>query len=320
MLRISSRNHHHARGFYLGPLPPRCPRSHHAKPLTGRAQGQWHTVTAQDWPLDLCSYVSHSVLSPVLRTGGAAGRNAPIKVPPKASPSSGSQAAGSSSSGSSAPLPPCSGYPAALNTSSTPDVGAGCPDSSEAHLHAAEKFACELLAGGSTLQAKDLERLYDLLPKETSPRDPGGRTPSSFSSGAYNKGGITGLRKAIQDFPKATRCLTHFVRTVRPQHVFSTVSLYDNVCTSLHRDGRNSPIDNLVLPLTKFSGGEVWLKDEKGTVPQSLDDCEVMGTALGVWHKHRGDARPASAETAPCFKSSTVTRSFSNAASHFQVL
>ncbi|CAE7332120.1 unnamed protein product, partial [Symbiodinium microadriaticum] len=212
----------------------------------GRAQGQWHTVTAQDWPLDLCSYVSHSVLSPVLRTGGAAG------------------------------------YPAAVKTSSTPDVGAGCPDSPEAHLHAAEKFASELLAGGSTLQAKDLERVYDLLPKETSPRDPDGRTPSSFSSGAYNKGGVTGLRKAIQDFPKATRCLTHFVRTVRPQHVFSTVSLYDNVCTSLHRDSRNSPIDNLVLPLTKFSGGEVWLKDEKGTVPQSLDDCEVMGTAFAI--------------------------------------
>ncbi|CAE7611856.1 unnamed protein product, partial [Symbiodinium sp. KB8] len=192
------------------------------------------------------SYVSHSVLSPVLRTGGAAG------------------------------------YPAVVNPHCNPDVGAGYPDSSEAHLHAAEKFACELLTGGSTLQAKDLERLYDLLPKETSPRDPDGRTPSSFSSGAYNKGGITGLRKAIQDFPKATRCITHFVRSVRPQHVFSTVSLYDNVCTSLHRDSRNSPIDNLVLPLTKFSGGEVWLKDEKGKVPQSLDDCEVMGTALAI--------------------------------------
>ncbi|CAE7433798.1 unnamed protein product, partial [Symbiodinium microadriaticum] len=174
------------------------------------------------------------------------------------------------------------GYPAVVNPHCNPDVGAGYPDSSEAHLHAAEKFACELLTGGSTLQAKDLERLYDLLPKETSPRDPDGRTPSSFSSGAYNKGGITGLRKAIQDFPKATRCITHFVRSVRPQHVFSTVSLYDNVCTSLHRDSRNSPIDNLVLPLTKFSGGEVWLKDEKGKVPQSLDDCEVMGTALAI--------------------------------------
>ncbi|CAE7247092.1 unnamed protein product [Symbiodinium sp. CCMP2456] len=47
-------------------------------------------------------------------------------------------------------------------------------------------------------------------------------------------------------------------------------------------DSRNSPVDNLVLPLTKFSGGEVWLKDEDGTVPQSLEQVEVMGKAASI--------------------------------------
>ena len=45
-----------------------------------------------------------------------------------------------------------------------------------------------------------------------------------------------------------------------------------------------------------------------------------QGHVRGVWHKHRGDARPASADTAPCFKASTVIRTFSYAASHLHDL
>ena len=91
------------------------------------------------------------------------------------------------------------------------------PDSSEAHAHEAERFASQLLSKGTSLSSADIVSLYDVLPKEVSARDPDGRIPSSFSTGAYNKGGLTGLRKAAHDFPMTTRCLARFVKNSWPQ-------------------------------------------------------------------------------------------------------
>ena len=77
-------------------------------------------------------------------------------------------------------------------------------------MHEAERLASQLLSKGTSLSSADITRLYDVLPKEVSARDPDGRIPSSFSTGAYNKGGLTGLRKAAHDFPTTTRCLAQF--------------------------------------------------------------------------------------------------------------
>ena len=156
------------------------------------------------------------------------------------------------------------------------------PDSSEAHSHEAETLAARLLAKGTAVCAGDLVGLYDKLPKEVSPRDPDGRIPSSFSTGAYNKGGLTGLRKAVPDFPTVTRCLVKFVEKAWPQHVYSTLGIYDNVCTSLHRDSRNASFDNLIIPLTEFGGGHLWIQDDSGTVPQVHNSSEVMGTPVPI--------------------------------------
>ncbi|CAE7249029.1 unnamed protein product [Symbiodinium sp. CCMP2592] len=111
---------------------------------------------------------------------------------------------------------------------------------------------------------------------------PEGRIPSSFSTGAYNKGGLTGLRKACHDFPLATKCLVRFVRSVRPFHPFSTISIYDNVCTALHKDSRNACCENLIIPLTQFSGGELWLQQDNGAIPQTFGGSEVFGTAMPI--------------------------------------
>ncbi|CAE7351551.1 unnamed protein product [Symbiodinium sp. CCMP2592] len=131
-------------------------------------------------------------------------------------------------------------------------------------------------------RAEDIIRLYEALPKEVSARDPEGRIPSSFSTGAYNKGGLTGLRKACHDFPLATKCLVRFVRSMRPFHPFSTISIYDNVCTALHKDGRNACCENLIIPLTQFSGGELWMQQDQGATPQNFGGSEVFGTAVPI--------------------------------------
>ncbi|CAE7193933.1 unnamed protein product [Symbiodinium sp. CCMP2592] len=247
-----------AEGCYTGPLPPRCPHSHHPKPLVGRQGRNWNTASSVEWPTALCDYLLHSILPSVLRTGGDAGRNA---GPPEG--------------------PSVSVSPAASGLGPQADSGLG-PDSSEAHAHNAEALACEILSKGEAPRAEDIIRLYEALPKEVSARDPEGRIPSSFSTGAYNKGGLTGLRKACHDFPLATKCLVRFVRSMRPFHPFSTISIYDNVCTALHKDSRNACCENLIIPLTQFSGGELWMQQDQGATPQIFGGSEVFGTAVPI--------------------------------------
>ncbi|CAE7560223.1 unnamed protein product [Symbiodinium sp. CCMP2592] len=94
--------------------------------------------------------------------------------------------------------------------------------------------------------------------------------------------GLTGLRKACHDFPLATKCLVRFVRSMRPFHPFSTISIYDNVCTALHKDSRNACCENLIIPLTQFSGGELWMQQDKGATPQDFGGSEVFGTAVPI--------------------------------------
>ncbi|CAE7837757.1 unnamed protein product [Symbiodinium sp. CCMP2592] len=257
-----------AQGRYVGPLPPHCPHSHHPKPLVGRQGRDWNTASSVEWPAALCEHLLHSILPSVLRTRGDAGRNA---GPPKGL---GSSTAGSPLSSPAVPSisvsPAASGLGPQADSGVGPQAGAG-PDSSEAHAHNAEALACEIPSKDEAPRAE-----------EVSARDPEGRIPSSFSTGAYNNGGLTGLKKACHHFPLATKCLVRFVRSLRPFHPFSTISMYDNVCTALHKDSRNACCENLIIPLTQFSGGELWLQQDNGAIPQTFGGSEVFGTAVPI--------------------------------------
>ena len=317
-----------AQGRYTGPLPPRCPHSHHPKPLVGRSGRVWISASSLDWPQALCEHVLHSILPSVLRTRGDSGENAPDTSGGADVPNLKTLASAAGRTSSLPAAPSNSGCPAASGLGSQvatgpavpkvssqvatgtavhvgsqvatgPAVHVGSqvatgPDSSEAHAHEAERFASQLLSKGSSLSSADIVSLYDVLPKEVSARDPDGRIPSSFSTGAYNKGGLTGLRKAAHDFPMTTRCLARFVKNSWPQHTFSTLSVYDNVCTALHRDSRNASFDNLIIPLTEFGGGQLWLEDDSGTVPQTRGESEIWGTPIPIPRKGlRFNAREA---------------------------
>ena len=70
--------------------------------------------------------------------------------------------------------------------------------------------------------------------------------------------------------------------------------MYDNVCTALHRDSRNASFDNLIIPLTEFGGGQLWLEDDSGTVPQTRGESEIWGTPIPIPRKGlRFNAREA---------------------------
>ena len=119
------------------------------------------------------------------------------------------------------------------------DTAAG--DSGAAASDVPENFAGELLEQ-ERLQKSDIETLFDMLPKEHPPRQEEGQAGgTSFSTGCYSKGGITGLRHNTTAYPKSTRVLVRFASQTFPSLRFTTLSLFDGVKTPMHRDSRNGP-------------------------------------------------------------------------------
>ena len=122
----------------------------------------------------------------------------------------------------------------------------------------AEKFAWTLLSG-PRISASDLRTLFTLLPHEASPR---GEEGFSFGSGAYVHGGVVGLRANTKEFPLSTMCLALWLRHVRPDLKFTSCMVLHECQADLHRDLQNSPLVNIIVPLSSFSGGTLWVEGE----------------------------------------------------------
>ena len=72
------------------------------------------------------------------------------------------------------------------------------------------------------------------------------------------KSGKEGLWEASKQFPKATEALARFVRQAKPAFKFSAIMMFKDIKTPMHRDSRNAPFPNLVIPIGDFKGGEIW--------------------------------------------------------------
>ena len=148
-----------------------------------------------------------------------------------------------------------------------------------------EDFAGELLEQ-ERLQRSDIQTLFDMLPKEHPPRQEEGQTGgTSFTTGCYSKGGITGLRHNTTAYPKSTRVLVRFARQTFPSLRFTTLALFDGVKTPMHRDSRNGPHPNGVCPVSTFTGGQIWVEEDGGgcvmDTPKGKSDGKLLEVAEG---------------------------------------
>ena len=139
-------------------------------------------------------------------------------------------------------------------------------------LAAAEKFAWTLLSG-PRISASDLRTLFTLLPHEASPR---GEKGVSFGSGAYVHGGVVGLRANTKEFPLSTMCLSLWLRHVQPGFKFTSCMVLHECQAALHRDLQNSPLVNIIVPLSSFSGGTLWVEGE-GCEKQKFGGTDIEG-------------------------------------------
>ena len=106
--------------------------------------------------------------------------------------------------------------------------------------------------------------LFSLLEKDPPPAKFEAPDAQSFSARCYAKGGIVGLRSACRKYPVACAFLNQFVRSVRPDFKYSSISLFQDLRTGLHKDSKNAAVDNLLIPVSDFKGGGIWLE---GPVP-----------------------------------------------------
>ena len=107
----------------------------------------------------------------------------------------------------------------------------------------AEALAQQCLDSGR-ISSADLIQLINLLPSETparAPQLPNKQNPDhfSFTTGAYVRAGILGLRGNTLSFPLANRVLTSYATNRVGDMPFTSVALFSDLEAPLH-SGRNN--------------------------------------------------------------------------------
>ncbi|CAE7572158.1 unnamed protein product [Symbiodinium sp. CCMP2592] len=141
--------------------------------------------------------------------------------------------------------------------------------------HAAEMLAFSMVSHGQ-VRWDQMLRLVKLLPCDANLRwaqsECHAEAPHRFTSGAWNRGPMTGLTITARGFPWATAVLASVVATWDEALNFSTCTLSLNVCAKPHRDRYNhGESRNLAMPMSRFFGGELYVEAEAGRTRLSED-------------------------------------------------
>ena len=99
----------------------------------------------------------------------------------------------------------------------------------------------------------------------------------AFYAGGYRKGGIFGLRKHCKDFPRVIRVLTALLRRTVPSIPFTSIAVLDGVQSGPHKDLMNSSSPNIVIPLSTFEGGGVWVEDSSASAVREVHGRPMRG-------------------------------------------
>ncbi|CAE7298427.1 unnamed protein product [Symbiodinium sp. CCMP2592] len=146
----------------------------------------------------------------------------------------------------------------------------------------ADSYAEELLSLGRDPTAQELIRLFDMLPQEPLLSNTRNDGAVAFSTGAYVKGPLLGLRSNCNKHPAASRVFAQAVQRAAPGMQFSTLSVFSDLKTEPHVDRFNSPFPNILVPLSNFRKGEVWVESAQGVFPLEVDGVTKRGILIDV--------------------------------------
>ena len=150
-------------------------------------------------------------------------------------------------------------------------------------LGSAESFAQTLLLQDQTVTARSILEVFELVPAQELPRGSALEGAKAFSIGAYSHGGIVGVRESTKLFPHVARLFCKAISVVSPSHLFSTITLHRQVHVSCHQDSQNYGVPNLVVPLTFFEGGQIFVHDAQGPDWQCGAPGHLLDVQLRPW-------------------------------------
>ena len=130
----------------------------------------------------------------------------------------------------------------------------------------AEAFASESLAAG-TFDRCSIQVLFDLLPKTRPHKITGSAEPgTAFFGGTVRQDGLTVPRSTCFEYPESMRLINAFLHSMDPSHRYAAFVLTKNVTSEVHRDPRNAAAHNMVVGISDFTEGGVWIQDSQGTI------------------------------------------------------
>ncbi|CAE7939385.1 unnamed protein product [Symbiodinium necroappetens] len=141
----------------------------------------------------------------------------------------------------------------------------------------AEAIAQELVAKKAPLLREEILQLAFYLPNQGQHKAAGERG-SAFFAGAYRHGGITRLRSSYRSWPWSIQAVTRYIQQKVPGNVFTSFAILYDQEAKPHRDSGNEATPNVVIKLSDFHGGGLWIEDPLGQDPQDIDGRTIQGT------------------------------------------
>ena len=134
--------------------------------------------------------------------------------------------------------------------------------------HPSERMALSALRNGWTTGEEILrltEHLLSSLRDFQAHAGENDRRSCLFTTGAFVYGNSAGAMLHATGFRYVSALLAALLRSVAPGAWFSSATLVLNARSEVHRDLNNFPsIENILVPLTSFRGGELRLADSSG--------------------------------------------------------
>ena len=109
----------------------------------------------------------------------------------------------------------------------------------------------------------------------------GTKRPASgvaLSSLEPRHGGITRLRSSCRSWPWSIQAVTRYIQQKAPGPVFTSFAILYDQEAKPHRDSGNEATPNVVIKLSDFQGGGLWIEDPLGQDPQDIDGRTIPGT------------------------------------------
>ena len=158
------------------------------------------------------------------------------------------------------------------------------PSSQCSHVQVnVEKFAMQLASQPAAINRSDMEQLCRALPLEE-PHQGQDDCDGAFRAGMYIKGGIVGLHKSCRTHPWANKAIARYVleqaATVGFSSRFTSAVVLVNTKTDPHKDQANMGEENIIIPVTRFEDGGLWVKRAGGATFRVVGNERVPGVVL----------------------------------------